>query len=490
MAKKKAKPSRSRKTTPKKKRRPAPARRRVAKKTPKRKKPKKTSAKRSGKKTSAKRPKKLKANKRLAKFLRRTFRELAREGYRGKQLVVLALKKARARGFKVKKNPLTIGETAAILRSAREHLVWARKAARRMKKAKGAKARRERGDRDFYSGYAAGEASAAEMGHTTTPSGKRFYPSTTAAIHLRGEAHKVQSGQRAKRDKVSSIVIRAASGEDAKSRYNPAQMLGVTTLLGNPTLAAGMESWAKARGLAVPKAGTPAWSGLYRAWQRAGMPIKNERKRLGDAFVRKHLTAWLKRYRWPEDRTRIAKRILRAVKADPSLLESSSWPDIERATREKPEANPKRSKKRKASRKTSAKRMATPSAAVKKIRRYGDLPAAWKARLRAAALVAARRDRIALADVPIRWGKAAAPFPGGLVDHGDLVAIEYAFRRGEAPRSPFGRDTFRHAAGDNGRGKKKSRPQTLGIDPKTRHPVLVSRRGSRPGFSGERGLSG
>src|SRR5262249_16055707 len=105
------------------------------------------------------------------------------------------------------------------------------------------------------------------------------------------------------------------------------------------------------------------------------------------------------------------------------------------------------------------------------------------------ALKAARRDRIALDDVPITWGKCATPHPKGLLHHGELVALEYQFKGG-SKRSPFHGAIFRHAPGDNGKGKKKTKPQVLGIDPDTGAPILVSGRGSRPGFSTSRGLTG
>lgn len=38
-----------------------------------------------------------------------------------------------------------------------------------------------------------------------------------------------------------------------------------------PTLQDSAEAWARARGHAVPRRGTPAWAGMFSAWQRAGM---------------------------------------------------------------------------------------------------------------------------------------------------------------------------------------------------------------------------
>jgi len=40
-------------------------------------------------------------------------------------------------------------------------------------------------------------------------------------------------------------------------------------MMPNPTLAEGAETWARLRGLPVPSRGSPAWAGLFRAWQRS-----------------------------------------------------------------------------------------------------------------------------------------------------------------------------------------------------------------------------
>lgn len=117
---------------------------------------------------------------------------------------------------------------------------------------------------------------------------------------------------------------------------------------------------------------------------------------------------------------------------------------------------------------------------------YGDLPAALKKRYRKAALMAARFDGIPLNEVPVTVVKTTHRSKHGLVSVGEHAATQYKKAKG-SKRSGY---LWHHAAGDHGRGAKKTKPAIVAVDADTKQQILVARRGSRPGFSSDRGLTG
>lgn len=117
---------------------------------------------------------------------------------------------------------------------------------------------------------------------------------------------------------------------------------------------------------------------------------------------------------------------------------------------------------------------------------YGDLPAALKKRYRKAALMAARFDGIPLNEVPVTVVKTTHRSKHGLVSVGEHAATQYKKAKG-SKRSGY---LWHHAAGDHGRGSKKTKPAIVAVDADTKQQILVARRGSRPGFSSDRGLTG
>jgi hypothetical protein len=145
-------------------------------------------------------------------------------------------------------------------------------------------------------------------------------------------------------------------------------------------------------------------------------------------------------------------------------------------------------KGRSGKRRRSKRKKSNPTARLKACRVYGDLPKHLQKKYRKAAVLAARRDKVPLAEVPIVWARSREKAPHGLTHIGDLHALEYLHDR-KVGRSAWDNALWRHRGGDMGGGKKKRAP-TLAIDPVTRLPVIVSRRGARPGFSSERGLIG
>ena len=121
--------------------------------------------------------------------------------------------------------------------------------------------------------------------------------------------------------------------------------------------------------------------------------------------------------------------------------------------------------------------------------RYKDLSPALQKKYRSAALQAARFASARLEDVILE----SVPTPAGFArDHafvevGEELAVEYRVRGKKSARHGH---VWRHAGGDQGSGKKRTARPIIAIDPKTGQRVLVARRGSRPGFSSDRGLIG
>lgn len=164
--------------------------------------------------------------------------------------------------------------------------------------------------------------------------------------------------------------------------------------------------------------------------------------------------------------------------------------------RKNPKRKPKKAKKAarftgKAGKKRARKARGTSSsfrgAKLGKTVRFGDLSKSMQKHYRKAAMASARFDGIPLAEVTAEFVRVTTPAPRGLVRVGDLAAVEYVVGEKRSKRAGV---TWRHKAGDHGAGKKRTRPPVLAVDPHTKAQVLVSRRGSRAGFSSERGLIG
>jgi hypothetical protein len=174
--------------------------------------------------------------------------------------------------------------------------------------------------------------------------------------------------------------------------------------------------------------------------------------------------------------------------------------ELRKAKPQKPHGkkNPNRAKKRGASKATRpAKRRKNCSASnpspvlatlnpSKVGKTYGDLPPALKKRYRKAATMAARFDGIPLNDVPVTVVKTTHRSKHGLVSVGEHAATQYKKAKG-SKRSGY---LWHHAAGDHGRGSKKTKPAIVAVDADTKQQILVARRGSKPGFSSDRGLTG
>lgn len=232
-----------------------------------------------------------------------------------------------------------------------------------------------------------------------------------------------------------------------------------TTVRVNPTLADAAETWARKRGLRVPARGTPAWSGLYSAWQRSGMAT-NPKKHAKKKCAKKAPLAK------KASRKRAAKKSCGCHGKKPSnpllgVLAAAANPKPRPAKRSGPRAGQKI--------------------------RFGDLTPAQKRAYRSAALKAARFHGIPLNEVEGEFMHAPPGSPRALVKVGDLASIDYVVTDKKSRRS---RVRWTHAAGDHGRGKKKTKPEVVAADPQTGRKILVSRRGTRAGFSSARGLVG
>jgi hypothetical protein len=73
------------------------------------------------------------------------------------------------------------------------------------------------------------------------------------------------------------------------------------------------------------------------------------------------------------------------------------------------------------------------------------------------------------------------------VEVGEEVAVEYRVRGRKSERFGY---TWRHRAGDNGKGKKKTKPPIIAIHRKSGQQVTVSQPGTRRTFSPDEGLKG
>lgn len=131
---------------------------------------------------------------------------------------------------------------------------------------------------------------------------------------------------------------------------------------------------------------------------------------------------------------------------------------------------------------------------VGKVMKWKDAPASVKRDPLAqkAVRLAAIRLGIPMDEVPGEVCDAPDGTPRHVVSSGELVSLSYSTPEGSKDaRTRTGRRiVYDHKAGDHGRGKRRTRAALLTNDPRTGHPILVSRRGSRPGFSSRRGQTG
>lgn len=119
--------------------------------------------------------------------------------------------------------------------------------------------------------------------------------------------------------------------------------------------------------------------------------------------------------------------------------------------------------------------------------RWRDLPASIQTNklARSAAIRTARRHGVTLDDLVVervRVPRGASRFQ---IHAGDAHAVEYVV----PPESKLAGFVYRHEAGDQGRGKRKTVPAAIGVDPRTGAQTFLPRRGTRLGFS-DRGISG
>jgi hypothetical protein len=121
--------------------------------------------------------------------------------------------------------------------------------------------------------------------------------------------------------------------------------------------------------------------------------------------------------------------------------------------------------------------------------RYVDMNAHDRKKYRKDAQMAARFAGASIRDVVFD----DVPTPHGFkkddafVEVGEEVAVEYRVRGRKSERFGY---TWRHRAGDNGKGKKKTKPPIIAIHRKSGQQVTVSQPGTRRTFSPDEGLKG
>lgn len=117
---------------------------------------------------------------------------------------------------------------------------------------------------------------------------------------------------------------------------------------------------------------------------------------------------------------------------------------------------------------------------------WKDLPESQKTpKARSTALRAAREQGIPLEQLKgevCRGPRGVAPHT---ISSGELVRFAYkAPLESSRAHAPDGRRiVWDHAAGDHGKGKKKTKPCLVATDPETGLPIFLARRGSKPGLT-------
>lgn len=180
------------------------------------------------------------------------------------------------------------------------------------------------------------------------------------------------------------------------------------------------------------------------------------------------------------------------------LLEEELRENPKKAKAKRPTKNPraKKSSRKAKSRKTKSRVVSNPAAAIATIPfgnpgkgyvRFLDLPDSITKNplARSAAIRTARRHGRKLEDLVVervRVPRGASVFQ---IHVGDAHALEYVVPK-DSKLAPY---VYRHTAGDHGRGKRKTTPAAIGVDPKTGAQTFLPRRGTRLGFS-ERGITG
>ena len=146
----------------------------------------------------------------------------------------------------------------------------------------------------------------------------------------------------------------------------------------------------------------------------------------------------------------------------------------------------KAAKKTKTGKRKKSRKASNPSA---RSIRYRDMTAKQQRKYRKQAVAAARFAGASLDDVVFDYVSTPKGYAKdhAFVEVGEEVRTQYRVRGSRSKRHGY---LWDHKAGDNGKGAKKTRPALIAIDLKTKQRVLVSRPGSRPGFSVDRGLLG